>query len=74
MCTFNIYMTNLIILSKTVTGECRALMYGIACAFGALGALLGIVVGQLIHDHINHESLFIIEILLCICFVGLFFC
>ena len=71
---FNIILTNLIILSKSVSRECRALMFGITCAFGALGAILGLTLGQLLHDCLNHDSLFIAEILFCIAFIVIYYC
>jgi hypothetical protein len=45
MSLFNIYMMNLIILSKSVSRECRAFMYGFCCGVGALGAVLGLTIG-----------------------------
>jgi glucan phosphoethanolaminetransferase (alkaline phosphatase superfamily) len=50
---FNIYMLNLIILSKSVSRECRGLMFGICCGVGALGAFVGLTLGQIIHDDIS---------------------
>ena len=69
---FNIFMTNLILLSKSVSRECRGFMFGFGCAFGALGAIAGLTIGQLIHDGLNHESLFVFEILLCVIYVIVF--
>jgi hypothetical protein len=74
MSLFNIYMMNLIILSKSVSRECRAFMYGCCCGAGAFGAVLGLTIGELIHNGINAQTLFIIEILLCIAYILLYFC
>lgn len=58
---FTIYMTNMIILSKTVRRECRGAMYGICSACGALGALLGLTIGKYVHDMTGFESIYIVE-------------
>jgi hypothetical protein len=41
----NIYLVNLIILSKSVSRECRGLMFGICCGVGAFGAYVGLTIG-----------------------------
>ncbi len=73
MSLFNIYMMNLIILSKSVSRECRALMYGCCCGVGAFGAVIALTIGELIHNHISEQTLFILEILLCIAYILLYF-
>ena len=73
MSLFNIYMMNLIILSKSVSRECRALMYGCCCGVGAFGAVLGLTIGELIHNRINPQTLYILEILLCIAYMILYY-
>jgi hypothetical protein len=70
---FNIYMMNLIILSKSVSRECRALMYGCCCGVGAFGAVLGLTLGQVIMDGTNSQTLYILEILLCIAYIILYY-
>jgi hypothetical protein len=47
---FNIYMVNFIILSKSVSRECRGLMFGVCCGCGAFGAFIGLTLGKIIHD------------------------
>lgn len=71
---FNIFLTNLIILSKGVSRECRAFLFGITCASGSLGAFLALTIGQLIHDKVNYETLFVLEFLMCVIFVILYYC
>ena len=48
-------------------------MYGFCCGIGALGAVLGLTIGQLIHDHINTQTLYILEILLVFAYIILYF-
>jgi nitrate/nitrite transporter NarK len=71
---FNIFMTNLIIISKCVSRECRGFLFGIVCAAGSLGAYMSLTLGQLIHDKVNYETLFALEMVLCVFFIVLYFC
>ena len=73
MTVFNIYMTNMIILSQSVTRECRAFTFGVCSACGALGALIGITLSQIIHDNIGHDALFLQEIFLCVAFLSIYY-
>jgi hypothetical protein len=70
---FNIYMVNFIILSKSVSRECRGLMFGICCGCGAFGAFVGLTIGKIIHDKVNGETLFLIEIMLALAYITLYF-
>ena len=70
---FNIYLVNLIILSKSVSRECRGLMFGICCGVGAFGAFVGLTIGQIIHDHVSPETLFLLEIMLAFSYITLYF-
>jgi hypothetical protein len=70
---FNIYLVNLIILSKSVSRECRGLMFGICCGVGAFGAFVGLTIGQIIHDHVSPETLFLLEIMLTFSYITLYF-
>jgi hypothetical protein len=47
---FNIFLTNLIIISKCVSRECRGFLFGITCSAASLGAFTALTLGQLIHD------------------------
>ncbi|CDW86857.1 UNKNOWN [Stylonychia lemnae] len=60
---FNIYMTQMIILSKTVRRECRGAMYGITSACGAIGGFSGLSLGRISREMIGIESLYALEIL-----------
>jgi hypothetical protein len=73
MSLFNIYMMNLMILSKSVSRECRALMYGCCCGVGALGSVVALTLGELIHSKTNSQTLYILEILLCIGYIILYY-
>jgi fucose permease len=48
-------------------------MYGICFACGSLGAVISLTLGQLIHDKLGHVTLFVIEIVFCILYIGLFY-
>ena len=65
-------MANLIILSKYVTRESRGFMFGITCACGAFGAVIALTLGQLIHDKINYETLFVCKILATLFYIIFF--
>lgn len=71
---FNIFLTNLIIISKQVSRECRGFLFGITCASGSTGAFTALTLGQLIHDKINYETLFALEMILCLLFIIVYFC
>ncbi len=74
MALFNIYMMNLIILSKSVSRECRAFMYGFCCGIGALGAVIGLTLGQLIYDKTKESStMMVLEILLVVGYIIFYF-
>ena len=68
---YTIFMTNLIILSKTVRRECRGLMFGIFTSSGALGSFSGLTLGKWLRDYINYNSLFLSEMALCLMMVAL---
>ena len=63
----------MLILSKTVRRECRGAMYGVVTAFGALGALIGVTLGGVIHGHTTRESLFLGEMFIATTLIGLIF-
>ena len=69
----NIFMTNMIIVSKSVSRECRAFFLGIAFAFGALGAYLSLTLCEMLRQSVNFEAVFVVEILLCVLFIILFY-
>lgn len=71
---FNVFMANMIIVSKSVSRECRAFLLGVAFACGAFGAFTALTVGQLLHDKVNHEAVFILEVSLCLLFIIAFCC
>lgn len=73
MTLFNIYMMNLIILSKSVSRECRAFMYGFCCGIGALGAVLGLTIGQIIFDNTKPSpTMMVLEIILVFSYIILY--
>lgn len=66
-------MMNMIIVSKSVSRECRAFWLGIAFAFGALGAYISLTGCEKLRTSVNYEAVFVLEILLCLLFIGLFY-
>ena len=68
---YTIFMTNLIVLSKTVRRECRGLMFGIFTSSGALGSFSGLTLGTWLRNFINFNSLFLSEMALSLMIVGL---
>ena len=48
-------------------------MYGCCCGVGAFGAVLGLTIGSLIHNSFSPQTLYILEILLCIAYIILYY-
>jgi nitrate/nitrite transporter NarK len=61
----------MIILSKTVRRECRGAMYGICCAFGAMGGFSGLTLGKYARSLTDNESLYALEMALALLVITL---